>query len=223
MEVPSNTKTIVTTFGIFAGSIVCLIDVINTARFMNEHTIDFTRMLELAQQGNVAAENELFEAIEQELRNIAGRLTSGRSGDGTSLVNEAYYYLFERAKVKKNLDLKNRRYFFVAIADRMRKILLDRKKKMRPGPWDSTLDAVLHDFREVTNWDYVTLHQILEEFLQSDDLKKRRRHQLIDLHFFGGMTYRSAAKELGISISQYQIDRDRALAELQQEMNSRKL
>ena len=32
-----------------------------------------------------------------------------------------------------------------------------------------------------------------------------------------------AAKELGISVSQYQIDRDRALAELQQAINSRKL
>ena len=49
------------------------------------------------------------------------------------------------------------------------------------------------------------------------------RHQLIDLHFFGGMTYRAAASELGISTSQYQIDRDRALAELQHAMNSREL
>ncbi|MCA9218065.1 MAG: hypothetical protein KDB27_33570 [Planctomycetales bacterium] len=190
---------------------------------MNENAIDFTRMLEMAQQGDADAENELFVAIEQELRSIAGRLANGRICDGTSLMNEAYYYLFDRAKVKKNLDLKNRRYFFVAVADRMRKILLDREKKMKPGPWDPALDAVLHDFREVTSWDYATLHEVLKEFLRSDDPKKRRRHQLIDLHFFGGMTYRSAAKELGISISQYQIDRDRALAELQQAMNSRKL
>lgn len=183
--------------------------------------IDFTQMLELAQQGDGGAENELFEAIEHELRAIACRLARGRTSHGTSLVNEAYVYLFERAKLKKTIDLKNRRYFFVAIADRMRKILLDRKKKRRPGPWDPVLDAVLEDFRSTTSWDYQLLHTVLEEFLQSDDPKQRRRHQLIDLHFFGGMTYRAAAKELGISSSQYQLDRDRALAELQRAMNLR--
>ena len=100
---------------------------------------DFTQMLELAQQGDAHAENELFQAIEHELRSIACRLARGRTSNGTSLVNEAYVYLFERAKIKKTIDLKNRRYFFVAIADRMRKILLDREKKRRPGPWDPVL------------------------------------------------------------------------------------
>jgi DNA-directed RNA polymerase specialized sigma24 family protein len=41
------------------------------------------------------------------------------------------------------------------------------------------------------------------------------------LHFFGGMTYKAAAAELGISTSQYQVDRDRALAELQLAINAR--
>ena len=179
-------------------------------------------MLERAQQGDVSAENDLFQTIEHELRSIARRLANGRASSGTSLVNEAYVYLFERAKIKKTLDLKNRRYFFVAIADRMRKILLDREKKRKPGPWDPVLDAVLEDFRTTTTWDYELLHEILEEFLQSDDPKQRRRHQLIDLHFFAGMTYRAAAAELGISTSQYQVDRDRALAELQKSMIARK-
>ena len=184
---------------------------------------DFTQMLELAQQGDANAENELFQAIEHELRSIACRLARGRTSNGTSLVNEAYVYLFERAKIKKTIDLKNRRYFFVAIADRMRKILLDRKKKRRPGPWDPVLDAVLEDFRTATSWDYELLHEVLQHFLESADSKQKRRHQLIDLHFFGGMTYRAAATELGISTSQYQVDRDRALAELQRAMKSRQL
>ena len=182
---------------------------------MNE---DFTHLLELAQQGDASAENNLFQAIEHELRSMACRIARGHAANGTSLVNEAYLYLFDRAKVKKNLDLKNRRYFFVAIADRMRKILLDRARKRRPGPWDPVLDILLEDFRNVTSWDYEALHQVLQEFLVSDDAKQRRRHQLVDLHFFGGMTYRAAAKELGISESQCRIDRDRALAELQRAM-----
>ena len=187
------------------------------------NSIEFTQMLEMAQQGDADAEGELFEAIEDELRGIASRLARGRTASETSLINEAYVYLFERAKVKKTLDLKNRRYFFVAIADRMRKILLDREKKCRPGPWDPVLDKVLEDLRSNTSWDYELLHEVLAEFLQSKDPKQRRRHQLIDLHFFGGMTYRAAAAELGISISQYQIDRDRALAELQVAIKARTL
>lgn len=183
---------------------------------------NFTRLLVLAQEGDVSAENELFEMIEVELREMAARLSKGNPVvRGTSLVNDAYAYLFERVKVKGNLDLKNRRYFFVAIADRMRKILLDRLKKRRPGPWDPTLDAFLTDFHEATSWDYQLLHEVLSQFLSSDDAKQRRRHQLINLHFFGGVTYKAAAAELGISTSQYQLDRDRALAELQQALSSR--
>ena len=181
----------------------------------------FTQLLELAQQGDAHAENELFQAIEHELRAMACRIARGNQTNGTSLVNEAYLYLFDRAKVKKNLDLKNRRYFFVAIADRMRKILMDRAKKRRAGPWDPVLDVVLEDFRHATSWNYELLHEVLEEFLQTDDPKQLRRHQLIDLHYFGGLTYRAAAKELGISESQCRTDRDRALAELQRAMENR--
>lgn len=181
----------------------------------------FTEMLQLAQRGDLDAECQLFEMIEDELRDIASRLSVGNSCRSTSLVNEAYAYLFRRAKVKGDLDLKNRRYFFCAVADRMRKVLLDRMKKRRPGNWDPLLDDVLEDFRATTSWDYQLLHEVLTEFLESDDSRQRRRHQLINLHFFCGMTYKAAAAELGISSSQYQIDRDRALAELQLAIEAR--
>jgi RNA polymerase sigma factor (TIGR02999 family) len=182
----------------------------------------FTRLLQLAQQGDESAENQLFELIDDELRRIAARISRGRNEvRATSLVNDAYVYLFERIKIKQDLDLQNRSYFFRAVADRMRNILLDRAKKRRPGPWNPALDECLQEFNNATSWDYQTLHELLTEFTQSDDPKKRRRHQLINLHFFGGMTYKAAAAELGISVSQYQLDRDRDLAELQQEIAAR--
>lgn len=182
---------------------------------------DFTALLQRAQCGDAIAENALFEMIEGELREIAGRIAAGNpTVRGTSLVNDAYVYLFHRIKVQENLDLKNRSYFFVAVADRMRKILLDRARKRCPGPWDPTLDAFLTELRNATSWDYQLLHDVLSKFLESEDPKQRRRHLLIDLHFFGGMTYQAAAAELGISTSQYQLDRDRALAELQLALDS---
>lgn len=183
---------------------------------------EFTELLLLAQDGDSDAENQLFEMIEGELRGIASRLIRGQAG-GTSLVNEAYLYLFQRVKLRKDLDLKNRRYFFTAIADRMRRILLDRYRKRRPGTWDPVLDEFLTDFQKTTSWDYELLHSVLTDFLRSEDPRLRRRHQLINLHFFAGMTYKAAAAELGISTSQYQIDRDRALAELHKAISSRSL
>ena len=184
---------------------------------------NFTELLLLAQDGDLDAENLLFELIEQDLRDVAARLSRGVEVSGTSIVNEAYVYFFRRIKIGKDLDLKNRRYFFSAVADRMRKIILDRKKKRRPGPWNSALDDYLEDFRAATNWEFESLHSVLTEFLNSEDPKQRRRHQLINLHFFAGMTYKAAAAELGISTSQYQIDRARALAELQQAISTREL
>ena len=117
--------------------------------------------------------------------------------------------------------MKNRRYFFAAIANRMRNILMDRIKKRRPGPWTPALDDLLQNINQATSWDFELLHEVIEEFIQSDDPRKSRRHQLINLHFFGGMTYKAAAEELGISIAQYQLDRDRALAELHREIQAR--
>lgn len=184
---------------------------------------DFTKLLQQAQDGDTAAENHLFSVIDDELRRIARSLCTSDIARPTSLVNDAYVYLFTRIKERKDVDLKNRRYFFKSIANRMRYILLDRYRKKRPGPWDPALDAYLEDFRAVTSWNYEILHEVLEEFLTSDDAKKRRRHQLINLHYFGGLTYKAAAQELGISTSQYQTDRDRALAELQQAIASRTL
>lgn len=182
---------------------------------------DFTSLLQRAQAGDSAAENELFEAIDGELRRMAAGLAHVCPDvRATSLVNDAYVYFFDRIKTKNNLDLKNRRYFFTAMANRMRNILLDRMKKRRPGPWTPALDAVLEDFRMATSWDFQQLYDALENFLQSSDPKQRRRHQLINLHFFGGMTYKAAAAELGISTTQYQLDRDRALAELQRAIDS---
>ena len=84
-------------------------------------------------------------------------------------------------------------------------------------------DEYLADFRAATNWEYESLHNVLTEFLNSEDPKQRRRHQLINLHFFAGMTYKAAASELGISTSQCQIDRARALAELQQAISTREM
>ncbi|MEM9656796.1 MAG: ECF-type sigma factor [Planctomycetota bacterium] len=186
--------------------------------------VNFTALLQLAQNGDACAENQLFDLVEAELRNVAVGVARGSHlADATSLVNEAYVYLFERVKVCKNLDLINRRYFFTAIADRMRKILLDRAKRRRPGPWDPALDVVLEDLGSSSSWTYEALHESLDEFLQSDEPKQRRRHELINLHFFCGMTYKAAAAELGISQSQYQVDRDRALAELQQAISARTL
>ncbi len=184
--------------------------------------LEFTQLLQSAQSGDDIAEARLFEIIDEELRRIAGRMiTDGRFARATSLVNDAYVYLFERIKHKQNLDLRNRRYFFKSVASRMRNILLDRIKKRRPGPWDESLDCFLNEFRESTAWEYEAMHDALSTFLSSECPKTRRRHQLIDLHFFGGMTYASAAAELGISRSQYQLDRDRALAELQLAVTSR--
>ena len=145
-----------------------------------------------------------------------GVVSGWHGARATSLVNEAYVFFFQRIKVRGDLSLKNRRYFFAAMADRMRKVLIDRVRKRLPGAWDEAFDMVLADLRTATSWDVVAMHRALERFLKSEDPKQRRRHQLVNLHFFGGLTYRAAADTLGISTTQYQIDRDRALAELQQ-------
>ena len=88
---------------------------------------EVTLLLQAAGEGDRAAYARLYEAVYAELRRIAGanlrREKPGHTLQPTALVNEAYLRLAPGAA------WENRRHFFAAAAEAMRRVLVDHARR----------------------------------------------------------------------------------------------
>ncbi len=181
---------------------------------------DMTAMIERAQQGDASAKEELYALIYEELHREAKRLVTanGPAAAPSSLVHEGFLRLFH-ARV---WNVPSRRYFFFAATRQMRDVLVERIRKAagRPAasPLEQLADQFLQDFRRQTPWEFLAVHDALDRFGRSRNERKRRRHQLVELVYFAGMTIKEAGELLEISYSQARDDLRLALAELEVEL-----
>lgn len=186
-----------------------------------DYPTEMTRLIQQAQTGDSGARERLYAQIYDELHQEAERVVreKGPAAAPSSLVHEGYLRLFRDGQP---LDIPSRRYFFFAAARKMRDIVIERirKKKRRTPttPLDSMADQFLEDFRRRTQWDVAAVHEALDRFAQSENPRKRRRHQLVELVYFAGLTVKEAAELLEISYSQAREDERLALAELAVEL-----
>lgn len=156
------------------------------------------------------AAEQLLPLVYDELRQLAAqklaREKPGHTLQATALVHEAYLRLVGNATDveagKPHWD--NRRHFFAAVAEAMRRILVDnarRKKTSKHGGGRrrESLDAVALMAPEApgANPDLVALDAALERMAAHDPVKAK----LVELRYFGGLTGEQAAAVLGISAS----------------------
>lgn len=136
--------------------------------------------------------------VYDELRRLAGAYMQSERPDHTlqpaALVNEAYLRL-----VDAEIPWQNRARFFAVAARLMRRILVDhakshRRAKRGGGRLIMTLDESLPASQEPDK-DIIALDDALRRLAAFDERKSR----IIELHFFGGMTYDEMAEALGIS------------------------
>jgi RNA polymerase sigma factor (TIGR02999 family) len=115
----------------------------------------------------------------------------------TALVHEAYLRLAGGAAGDQRWE--NRRHFFAAAAEAMRRVLLDRardrRRLKRGGGWRRLrLDQVDHPVEELPD-DLLVLGDALEKLAQED----ADCAELVKLRFFAGLTLDEAASALGIA------------------------
>ena len=163
---------------------------------------DVTRILAAAEAGDPRAAEQLLPLVYDELRKLAVQQLAGeRPGqtlEATALVHEAYVRLVGGANVQ---PWDGRGHFFAAVAQAMRRILVERARRkgrrkhggQRQREY-ADLDGLIvpHQGAEL-----LALHEALEQFAAHDPLKA----QLVELRFFGGLTLAEAASHLGISLS----------------------
>jgi RNA polymerase sigma factor (TIGR02999 family) len=170
---------------------------------------DTTRVGEGTDQGEARAASELLPLVYDELRKLAAQKLAherpGQTLDPTALVHEAYLRLVDDgtggAPRASERVWANRRHFFAAAAEAMRRILVEnarRKGREKHGGGRHRESADLDAFSGAGSPEEIlSLHEALEQFALREPLKAK----LVELRFFGGLTLEQAADCLDISLS----------------------
>jgi RNA polymerase sigma factor (TIGR02999 family) len=159
---------------------------------------ELTRILSAIEEGDPLAAEQLLPLVYDELRRLAAdklaRETPGQTLDATALVHEAYLRLVGRDDSRR---WKDRGHFFAAVAQAMRRILVDNARRKRTQKRGANLqrqplDAVAAPEIDV---EVVALDEALRKLAEADSIKAR----LVELRYFAGLTGDQAAKVLDIS------------------------
>lgn len=161
---------------------------------------DVTRILSDIEGGESGAAEQLLPLIYDELRRLAAQKMAGESPDhtlqATALVHEAYVRLVD---VNKAQHWDNRGHFFIAAAEAMRRILIERARRKLQGKQGGELQRV------ELNSNIVLPERTRLDLLELDDALAKletlepRKAELVKLRFYTGFTNNEAATILGIS------------------------
>jgi RNA polymerase sigma factor (TIGR02999 family) len=163
--------------------------------------VEITRLLSAIEHGEPHSPDAFLPLVYDELRKLASqRLAKEKPGQtlqATALVHEAYLRLL-------NVDVaqhwNSRGHFFAAVAEAMRRILVDsarRKRSIKGGGEHVRVeldDRLISASRPI---DLIALDEAMDKLAEQD----ARKAELVKLRFFGGLSVREAADALGISES----------------------
>lgn len=171
---------------------------------------DVTKILQQVEAGEPRAQEALFEAVYQELRRMAAnqmaREQPGQTLQPTALVHEAWFRLMKvplpqltnptiTASLPEGVRGEQRRYFFASVAEAMRRILIERARKMKLPRAAITAEELLQpgNLRLET---VLSVHEALDQ-LQVEDADVA---QVVRLRFFAGLSMPEIAETLEVPL-----------------------
>src|SRR4026208_1221135 len=153
---------------------------------------NLTALLVEWREGDEAALESLMPLVYDQLRSIAHRYVqrerAGHTLQTSALVNEAYLRL-----AGQNVVWQNRAHFFAVTAQVMRHILIDHARRRRYAkhggevrqiPIDDATEMSLERADEL-----IALEEALDELSKLD----RRKSQVVELRYFGGLSLEETA------------------------------
>jgi len=158
---------------------------------------EVTQILNAIEAGDAQAAEKLLPVLYDELRKLASNLLAhekpGQTLDATALVHEAYLRLVG------DQQFANRRHFFAAAAEAMRRILVDNARRKATAKRGGQLQRInLEQVSAVgdgSDAELLALNDALTELEQHD----RKGAQLVKLRYFAGLSHQEAAAALGLS------------------------
>lgn len=159
-----------------------------------------THILSQIESGDPAAADQLLPLVYEELRKLAAaRLAQespGQTLQATSLVHDAYIRLVDVGQAR---HWNSRGHFFAAAAHAMRRILVEharRKSGLKRGGQLQRQEMPLEEHRPA-----VVPNRVLDidEALTRLAAENSQVAKLVELKYFGGLTFEEAAVALDIS------------------------
>lgn len=158
---------------------------------------NFTQLLSEWRSGHPQALERLTPLVYGELRRLARNFMRAERGghtlQATAVVHEAFLRL-----IHANVALQDRAHFFALASRLMRRVLVDHAKtrsrlKRNAGVRDERPEETHPPTG--ANFDVIALDEALESLTQLEP----RLAQVIELHYFGGLTYDQIAAAAGAS------------------------
>jgi RNA polymerase sigma factor (TIGR02999 family) len=157
-----------------------------------------TQLLQEWSGGSKQALDELMPVVYDQLRKVAANCLRSERPDhtlpATALVNEAYMRL-----VDSNVAWQDRVHFYALSARILRRILVDHAKSNNRQKRGGKFEKIQLDEAVLVGPEADRGIVELDEALQRLALHDKRKSELIELLFFGGLTYDEAAAALKIS------------------------
>jgi len=160
---------------------------------------DITRLLQDWRQGDQAALDALTPQVYQELRQVAARMfrkeNAGHTLQATAVVNEAFMNL-----IGADVNYQDRAHFFSLAARMMRRILVDyakakgAAKRGANARKDHYTEGVIAA-EEQSDQDLLALDAALKELARLDE----RRARVLEMHYFGGLSYKEMGEVLDVA------------------------
>jgi RNA polymerase sigma-70 factor (ECF subfamily) len=158
---------------------------------------NFTQLLTEWRSGHPQALERLTPIVYDELRRLAHSYMRTERGShtlqATAVVHEAFLRL-----IQANVALQDRIHFFALASRLMRRVLVDHAKsrsRLKRKAGNGVLQSLETDVAETPDFDVVALDDALEGLVQLEP----RLAQVIELHYFGGLTYDQVAAAVGAS------------------------
>jgi RNA polymerase sigma factor (TIGR02999 family) len=160
---------------------------------------ELTHILARVESGDRMALDELLPCVYSELRQLAAAQLRheqpGHSLQATALVHEVYLRLVDGSNSQ---NLSNRRYFFGAAAQAMRRILVEQSRRKARLKHGGELERV--DLPEITaapnDRELVLLDDALSRLQAEDSIAA----EIVQLKFFAGVGRDAIAEMLGLSV-----------------------
>jgi RNA polymerase sigma factor (TIGR02999 family) len=152
---------------------------------------DVTQILNAIEKGDPHAAEDLLPLVYDELRRLAAQKLAqekpGQTLEATALVHEAYLRLVG------DQQFANRRHFFAAAAEAMRRILVEsaRRKQLVPRvEFEGFEPAAIID-----NQRFLELHDALERLASTEPMAAK----VVEARVFAGLSVEEAGAALGLS------------------------